>query len=124
MDATAAALAQVQATIRAAWIAGLCSVLAAAIGAAVLLIDTNPDAFTAVGTTMSAGESAAAARSPLPCHALVADTLALTRSHPKVAAAYGERGEAALPALADLDDVERCGGHKPERLLEAHYGGR
>ena len=120
MNATTAALAQVRATMRAAWIACLGTVLAALISAGALLLDsgsgTSANAATAGG---QAGQTELSA--PMPCQLMVANTLALIRSHPKVAAAYGEAGAADLPALADADDMQRCGGHSPELLLEAHY---
>jgi hypothetical protein len=52
---------------------------------------------------------------------MVSDVLALTRTHPTVAAAYGAPGTARLPALAEQDDIRRCGGASPERLLEFYY---
>jgi hypothetical protein len=117
MSVNAPALDQARSTIRAAWVSALGAVLAAVIAAVVPLIDG--------GETVSGAGPAASTptpnSTPRGCGEMVAEVLALARSYPKVAAAYGAPGTARLPALAEEHEVRRCGGASPERLLESYY---
>ena len=117
------AMSSAQATIRAAWIAALGSVLAAVIAATVALAGGGQGRQAPVGGDVRSPASDPVAPLPQPCASIVASTLSLVRSYPLVAAEYGKPGRAELPALADEDDVRRCGRRSPERLLETHYGG-
>lgn len=103
-----------ESTLRAAYITAVASIAAAVISLGGQAI--------AKGDSPSSDNSRAAAPQTEPppggCAAMIRAVRELPRSDPELAAELARSGDANLPSLWSVTQIEQCGGVAPERLLE------